>query len=63
MKFLVRLLLRLKNKLFAEFELIEETKHTTSYVQLIVVRMNYNFYKQFPLYYDLVSYMEANPGC
>jgi AcrR family transcriptional regulator len=54
------LTIKARNKLFAEFELIEK-QNATSYVQLIeMIRMNYNFYKQFPLYYDLVSLYEAN---
>lgn len=54
------LTIKARNKLFLEFELIEK-QNTTSYEQLIaIIRMNYTFYKQFPLYYDLVSLYEAN---
>ncbi len=54
------LTIRARNKLFVEFELIEK-QNTTSFEQLIaIIRMNYTFYKQFPLYYDLVSLYEAN---
>jgi AcrR family transcriptional regulator len=54
------LTIKARNKLFIEFELIEK-QNSTSYEQLIaIIRMNYTFYKQFPLYYDLVSLYEAN---
>lgn len=54
------LTIKARNKLFVEFELIEK-QNTNSYEQLIaIIRMNYDFYKQFPLYYDLVSLYEAN---
>jgi AcrR family transcriptional regulator len=54
------LTIKARNKLFVEFELIEK-QNITSYEQLIaIIRMNYAFYKQFPLYYDLVSLYEAN---
>ena len=54
------LTIKARNKLFAEFELIEKQK-STAYEKLIrMIRMNYNFYKEFPLYYDLVSLYEAN---
>jgi len=54
------LTIKARNKLFLEFELIEK-QNTNSYEQLIeIIRMNYTFYKQFPLYYDLVSLYEAN---
>lgn len=54
------LTIKARNKLFLEFELIEK-QNTTSYEKLIqMIKMNYNFYKKFPLYYDLVSLYEAN---
>jgi TetR/AcrR family transcriptional regulator len=54
------LTIKARTKLFAEFELIEK-QNCNSYEQLIaIIRMNYDFYKQFPLYYDLVSLYEAN---
>lgn len=54
------LTIKARNKLFVEFELIEN-QNSTSYEKLIsMIRMNYTFYKNFPLYYDLVSLYEAN---
>lgn len=54
------LTIKARNKLFLEFELIEK-QNISSYQQLIaIIRMNYTFYKKFPLYYDLVSLYEAN---
>lgn len=54
------LTIKARNKLFTEFELIEN-QTSTSYEKLIsIIRMNYMFYKNFPLYYDLVSLYEAN---
>lgn len=54
------LTIKARNKLFSEFELIEN-QNSTSYEKLIsMIRMNYTFYKNFPLYYDLVSLYEAN---
>lgn len=54
------LTIKARNKLFIEFELIEN-QNISSYEQLIsIIKMNYTFYKQFPLYYDLVSLYEAN---
>lgn len=54
------LTIKARNRLFIEFELIEK-QNCNSYEQLIaIIRMNYDFYKQFPLYYDLVSLYEAN---
>jgi TetR/AcrR family transcriptional regulator len=54
------LTIKARNKLFVEFELIEK-QESNAYEQLIeIIRMNYTFYKKFPLYYDLVSLYEAN---
>jgi TetR/AcrR family transcriptional regulator len=54
------LTIKARNQLFNEFQLIEKQK-STAYEKLIqMIRMNYNFYKKFPLYYDLVSLYEAN---
>lgn len=54
------LTIKARNKLFVEFELIEK-QNSNSFEQLIsIIRMNYTFYKQFPLSYDLVSLYEAN---
>ena len=54
------LTIKARNKLFVEFELIEK-QNGNSFEKLIeMIKMNYRFYRQFPLYYDLVSLYEAN---
>jgi AcrR family transcriptional regulator len=54
------LTIKARNKLFHEFELIEQQSGTAFEKLIQMIRMNYNFYKKFPLYYDLVSLYEAN---
>jgi TetR/AcrR family transcriptional regulator len=54
------LTIKARNKLLQEFELIEKQNATAFEKLILMIRMNYNFYKKFPLYYDLVSLYEAN---
>lgn len=54
------LTIKARNKLFHEFELIEKQNISSNEQLIAIIRMNYTFYKQFPLYYDLVSLYEAN---
>ena len=54
------LTIKARNKLFVEFELIDKQKWNPFDKLISMIKMNYAFYKQFPLYYDLVSLYEAN---
>ena len=54
------LTIKARNKLFVEFELIDKQNRNPFDKLISMIKMNYTFYKQFPLYYDLVSLYEAN---
>jgi len=52
--------IKARNLLFADFQKIEKNKDT--YIEKLkdIIKVNYQFYKKNPLYYDLVSLYEVN---
>lgn len=52
--------LKAKNKLYNEFLKVDKSENTAIEKLKLITKANYNFYKKYPLYHDLISLYEVN---